>query len=244
MSRDLDWPGCLNIRDLGGLPTEDGRTTAFGAVLRADNVRRLTEEGWARALGYGVRTVLDLRSAGERGDDGPAPSELDVITVSLFDDFDSDDRYRADLGVRLKGKEVPTQYRMLYSEALRRNAREFALAVEAIAAAQPGGVIVHCVGGKDRTGVLVALLLRLARVPLPAVVADYERSEERLGVFDSAPREVIGQVLKDVELRYGGVTGYLLNAGASNPTLSNVRRRLLGRGTPPRRERGSALLGS
>ena len=46
MTRDLVWEGCLNVRDLGGLPTEDGGETRFGRVVRSDNVKKLSEAGW------------------------------------------------------------------------------------------------------------------------------------------------------------------------------------------------------
>jgi protein tyrosine/serine phosphatase len=184
--RDLEWPDCVNVRDLGGLPTADGPSTAFGAVIRADNPRRLTAEGWSKAREYGVHTILDLRSAGERRGDAPVPGDLDVVSVSLFDDFDSNAAYRDDLGVRLSDADIVEQYRVLYTEALVRNAHEFGLALRAVAEARDGGILIHCVGGKDRTGVLAALLLRLVDVPIPAVVADYEWSERRLGVADSA----------------------------------------------------------
>jgi protein-tyrosine phosphatase len=42
----LHWEGCLNVRDLGGLLTEDGRRTRAGVVVRSDNIRVLTDEGW------------------------------------------------------------------------------------------------------------------------------------------------------------------------------------------------------
>ena len=71
-SRDLAWEGCLNVRDLGGHPTEDGGETRFGAYVRADNLERLTAAGWQALIDYGVRTVVDLRLAGERGDAPPA----------------------------------------------------------------------------------------------------------------------------------------------------------------------------
>jgi protein-tyrosine phosphatase len=224
--RDLNWPDCVNIRDLGGIVTADGGRTAVGAVVRADNVRRLTPDGWERARAHGVRTILDLRSEGEREQDPPVPPDLDVVAVSLFDDFDSNPAYRADLGVRLTGADVREQYRALYSEALARNANEFANALRAIADARDGGILAHCVGGKDRTGVLAALLLRLVNVPMHAVVADYERSEVRLGVVDSAPVGVIEEVIRATEARHGNVDGFFVHAGATRAEVSLVRQRL------------------
>jgi protein-tyrosine phosphatase len=139
------------VRDLGGLVTADGAVTAFGAVVRADNVLALTEAGWTEVEKYDIRTILDLRSAEERAGDLPAAHGFEVATVSLFDDFDRDPVYRRDLLSRLAGCDAAEQYRVLYLEALERNADSFAVALAVIANAKPGGVLVHCSGGKDRT---------------------------------------------------------------------------------------------
>lgn len=179
------------------------------------------------AHAYGVRTIIDLRSDRERQADGPVPPDLDVVPVSLFDDFDTDAAYRAGLGVRLSRADVPAQYRALYAEALIRNADEFGEALTAVAEARKGGVIIHCVGGKDRTGVLAALLLRLADVPIPAVAADYERSAQRLGVADSAPAGVIDEVIARVEQRHGSVERYFAHVGVGVGDISRVRQRLV-----------------
>jgi protein-tyrosine phosphatase len=226
VGRDLDWPGCVNVRDLGGLAAADGRVTVFRSIVRADNVRGLTEHGWLEARKYGIRTVLDLRSDGERVDDASAPPELHFEAVSLFDDFDSDAAYRVELEKRLVGRDVREAYRVLYAEALDRNRAMFATALHVIANARPGGVLMHCAGGKDRTGVLAALLLRLVGVPVATVACDYERSEHRLGIPDSAPAGVIDKVIDTVEAEHDTVDGYFLNAGASNIDIELVRRRL------------------
>ena len=60
--RHLDWEGCFNVRDLGGLPAADGRRTRPGAIIRADLLGRLTSKGRRQMLAYGVRTIIDLRS--------------------------------------------------------------------------------------------------------------------------------------------------------------------------------------
>jgi hypothetical protein len=115
---------------------------------------------------------------------------------------------------------------MLYLEALERNGDTFVTALAAIANAAAGGVLVHCAGGKDRTGVLAALLLSLAGVPTPLVAEDYERSEERLGSRDSAPADVMDRVIDSLESRHGSVEGYFLHAGSSALDISRVRQRL------------------
>jgi hypothetical protein len=56
--RVLAWDGCINVRDLGGLPTEDGRETRFGIVVRADAIRGLTDKGLKALADYGVRLAF------------------------------------------------------------------------------------------------------------------------------------------------------------------------------------------
>jgi protein-tyrosine phosphatase len=186
VDRDLDWPACVNIRDLGGLATASGGVTTFGVLIRADNVHLLTASGWAQARAYGVRTILDLRSEEERGDDAPVPSGLEVAAVSLFHDFDSDPAYRADLACRVAGCDAAEANRLLYTEALERNAGMFATALHAVAEARQGAVLMHCTAGKNRTGLLAALLLGLVGVPTAAIAEDYEWSEHQLGITDRA----------------------------------------------------------
>jgi protein-tyrosine phosphatase len=97
-------------------------------------------------------------------------------------------------------------------------------------------VLFHCAGGKDRTGMLAALLLRLAGVPLEAVDEDYVRSEARLRLGGrapsnavAAPRDVVARVLGEAEARHGSSAAYLLHAGASATQLERIRGRFLAR---------------
>ena len=66
LDRQLDWDGCFNVRDMGGLPTISGARTRPGAAVRADSLNKLTDHGWAALLDHGVRTVIDLRNDFER----------------------------------------------------------------------------------------------------------------------------------------------------------------------------------
>ena len=73
----LAWEGCLNVRDLGGLPTEDGRRTRLGGVVRADNIRKLTDEGWRALAAHGVQRIVDLRWPEELAEDQPREVDLE-----------------------------------------------------------------------------------------------------------------------------------------------------------------------
>ncbi|HSC51762.1 MAG TPA: tyrosine-protein phosphatase, partial [Gaiellaceae bacterium] len=89
-SRDLVWDGCLNVRDLGGLPTADGGETRFGSIVRADSVRQLSDDGWRALVGHGVRTVIDLRGDHERDDDPPAELPVEVVHVPFMEANDAE----------------------------------------------------------------------------------------------------------------------------------------------------------
>jgi len=241
--RVLTWEGCLNVRDLGGHVTADGRTTQFGAVVRADSVRHLTDAGWQALVDYGVRTIVDLRRHDELERDPPFDVPVEVVHVPL------DDWYQHEVHNvwRREGDDVENMY-AAYVRMIELLAPNFARAVETVADAPEGAVVVHCFAGKDRTGLTCALLLRLAGVGIEDIAADYGLSEGNIRPIidpwaDSAPDEqeqalrlrigssppqVMADVLTEVERRHGGVDGYLREFGVTNEALARVRSRLLG----------------
>jgi protein tyrosine/serine phosphatase len=180
--RDLVWDGCLNVRDLGGLPTLDGGETRTGAVVRADSVRQLSDDGWRALVEHGIRTVVDLRGDDERAEDPPFELPVEVVHVPFLSGNQAE---RDALGDELDAAvtaapDAATSTRDVYLIFLERFRSNVAAAVRAVADAPEGGVVIHCVGGKDRTGLLSAFLLRLAGVADEAIAADYALSEERL----------------------------------------------------------------
>ena len=245
-SRDLAWDGCLNVRDLGGLPTAGGGTTRFGQVVRADNVRRLTEAGWRSARAYGVQRIVDLRSDSERAADSVGADGFDVVTVPLLGPEDPDEaRHHDDLTRRAPDDASATA--AFYLDALETRSEHVAAAVRAVARAPDGAVVVHCFVGKDRTGIIAALLLRLAGVPDDAVIQDYASSGLRIAPLvdrwieavddeherafrrrvSAAPAEGLRRVLAGVRDRWGGEEAYLLRAGVDLRDLERTRARLV-----------------
>ena len=84
--RHLIWDGCINVRDLGGLSTCDGRATRWGAVVRSDNPFKLTAAGWSALHAHGIRTIVSLRSDGRTEDvpdTAPRPSDLTTVQVAV-----------------------------------------------------------------------------------------------------------------------------------------------------------------
>ncbi len=247
-SRELAWDGCLNVRDLGGHRTDDGSETRFGSIVRADSVRQLTDEGWRALVDYGVGTVLDLRGDHERESDPPAELPVEVVHVPLME---SDERGWDEIEPEVEAAakaapDVASATRDVYLIFLEHFKTNVAAAISAVAKAREGGVVVHCVGGKDRTGLLSAFLLHLAGVDTEQIAADYALSEERLRPRHEAwfaeaetdeererleriaqtPAASIVGVFEELERRYGSVEGYLREAGASDEDLARARARL------------------
>ena len=81
--RILRWDGCVNVRDLGGLPLEGGGETAFGVVVRADSIRSLTDDGWQALVDYGVRMAVDLRSDFDAANDPPGDLPIEVVRIPV-----------------------------------------------------------------------------------------------------------------------------------------------------------------
>jgi protein-tyrosine phosphatase len=247
-SRDLLWDGLLNVRDLGGHPTEDGEETRFDSIIRADSVRQLSDAGWAALVDYGVKTIVDLRANEELEADPPDELPVQVLHVPFLEtDVDNWKEVEAEIEAAVRAApDVATATRDVYLIFLERFARNVAAAVRAIADAPEGAVVIHCAGGKDRTGLLTAFLLHLAGVGIDEIATDYALSEERLrprhdlwlAGADSeeererlerimqTPAESIRGVFDELGRRYGSIEGYLSHAGLSDDELEHARARL------------------
>ena len=244
--RDLDWDGCLNVRELGGHPTRDGGETRLAQIVRADSIRQLTDDGWRSAVDYGVRTVVDLRGHDELEADPPDELPVEVVHVPFFEpDPKVFEEVEAAADAAPDYASATRDVYLVFLEHFRANvARAFA----AIARAPQGAVVVHCVGGKDRTGLLTAFLLDVAGVDDEDIAADYAHSEqrlkprhdrwleeaeteaerERLRRIAATPAEAIAGTLAELRRRYGSVEEYLRGGGVSDVDLERVRARLRG----------------
>ena len=206
------------MRDLGGLRTEGGRETAWRAVVRSDSPDQLTEAGWEALRAYGIRTIVDLRNEDELGE---RPAGLEYVHVPL--DGVEDTAFWAEWG---SGPQfgTPLYYRPHLERFPERNAR----AVAAVAAAGPGGVLIHCVGGKDRAGQLTMLLLALGGVAPEEIAADYclsgDPGAEFLASRGTSSTELILSTLAELD-----VEAYLRASGVSAPQVAAVRARLVRR---------------
>ncbi len=243
--RRLPWDGCLNVRDLGGHPTGDGSQTRMRAIVRADSVRQLTDTGWEQLVDYGVRTVVDLRRHSELEQDPPVELPVEVVHIPLLGELTLAEEIA--VGERwLSAPDDVSATREGYLEMLEQHRSNLAAAVATIARAPEGGVLVHCAGGKDRTGLVAAILLRLAGVSLDDIASDYALSAENLApIFDAwldaaaddndrkfrrriggSPAKAMADVLREIERRYGSVRDYLLAGGTTDEDVERARARL------------------
>ena len=192
-TRTVRWEGFYNARDLGGLPTIDGRITRRGALIRSADLRFVTAAGWQTAFDAGVRTVIDLRNDDEirpRSLPGPTlaggsasfappsaspvvPPGIDALWVPL-DDIEDIEFWRNLNDEQLNGTPL------YYQPFLMRKPERCVAAMAAIARARPGGVIFHCGAGRDRTGLVALLVLSLAGVEPSAIADDYELSTNQV----------------------------------------------------------------
>jgi protein-tyrosine phosphatase len=247
LDRWLQLEGLDNARDVGGLPLVGGGTTRPGVLLRSASLHFLTAADVQHLVDvFGLRLVLDLRTRREIDRDGPTPvagAGVETVALSFIPEDgralpetgdDTDPLLRSYLGYLVDRTENVV-------EAVRR-----------LAQPEAGPSLVHCAAGKDRTGVLVALVLDAVGVEREAVIADYALSAQQVEAMwrrwttaagsempaDLTPHlpraEVIAAVLARLDEQHGdggrgGAAGWLLANGLEPEALDRLRARLTGR---------------
>lgn len=252
-SRILEWEGCFNVRDLGGLSTGNGGQTRTGALVRADVPTRLTPTGRAALVDHGVRTMVDLRFTHEVALDWDVypfrglADGADRVTVAYANVPFNMGRDPADDEAFHDAYRAATSRSELNRLDLDRNRPGIVAAVAAIADAAPGGVLVHCHAGKDRTGIVVALLLSLVGVSDDDIADDYARTavnleplivqwldsitddadeRDRLRALAMPAREAMLDTLAHLRSRYESAEAYLRDGGVSDAQIERLRSRL------------------
>ncbi|HEY4927631.1 MAG TPA: tyrosine-protein phosphatase [Acidimicrobiales bacterium] len=175
-SRTLDFEGCVNFRDLGGYRTTDGRMLAWRTLFRADGLNKLTDADVAQLTELGLATVIDLRTLDEAEQRGSFPFERVPVTyvgLPLTDVLPA----TKDLPDWGEAAYVAARYAAMVSEG----GPMLTSAIDALASGDALPAVMHCSAGKDRTGVLSALLLAFLGVPDETIVADYALSAAAMG---------------------------------------------------------------
>ncbi len=248
-TRHVFFEACFNFRDLGGYQTADGRRLRWGTLYRSDTLHRLTAVDIDAFRGLGLRTVVDLRSSTEidqYGRLGVSDAGLTWRNVPMLDNVRLVPRDPSDPPLVFPAEQSP-------GEGYVRIAEEFAQSVAEtfgiLAGEDALPAVFHCTSGKDRTGIVAALVLEVLGVPDDLIATDYglteaaqmrstpwiERHEPEFAAFlaqippeHRAPRpERILDFLTVLRARYGSIPQFLSRSGVPERQLDILRARVL-----------------
>jgi len=241
MKRRIDLEGCFNFRDLGGYPAKGGRRLRWRTVFRSDALHHLTAADADRVVAdLAIGHIVDLRSTAElvaegRGElTGRSPR---FHHLPLFDGDTSEGRSEAE------SLTLADRYFLMAEFAKEPIAR-----VVSTLAGSDAPAVYHCAAGKDRTGVISAILLGLLGVHDDVIVTDYAASHEQLDsiidrlmqaegyqeMFEHLPPdtlhaepETMVSLLARLREKYGDMNGYAREIGVPESAIDRLRARLL-----------------
>jgi protein-tyrosine phosphatase len=238
--RHVRLDGALNVRDLGGLATFDGKLTRHGVLFRADTLAHLTAADQVRLGALGLTTVVDLRTdeervrAPDRLPEGPAPvvQALGFLPRGNVEMFSAINAGRLDAEDAVQA--MMAQYRNL---ALEHHDRYQAF-VETLLGPGSRPLLFHCASGKDRTGIAAAIVLLALDVPRATVLEDYAISNFQRRPIDlftaGASAPAVEQVMaanpcyleaafKAMEEASGSIQAYLAELGLDSEARRHLR---------------------
>ena len=241
VKRKVDVEGCCNFRDLGGIPTESGQTLRWRTIFRADALHELTPRGVETLRDeIGLGHIIDLRSDAELRFDGRGPLEQEDVAfhhMPLFGDHSRQERsHTQDLSLG-----------SLYAGMVEWAGPRLAAVIERLAESDAPAVF-HCSAGKDRTGVLSALLLGMLGVRDELIVADYAATRDDLdGIVAKLGRsqgyedmwkelpphtlhadpETMVEFLGHLRERHGTLRGCVAAIGVSDAAVDRLAARML-----------------
>jgi hypothetical protein len=243
VERKVSVEGCVNFRDLGGYPTADGGTLRWRQLFRSDGLHALSPRGIATVRDeIGLGDIVDLRSSAELELDGRGLLEHEPIRFHHLPLFDAgrDAQRTPPFGATL----ADLYFGMIDF------ARGPIAKVLTVLARTDAPAVFHCAAGKDRTGVISALLLSLCGVREEVIVADYAATREALdqiverlmksdgyqGMFDELPPdtlhadpETMEGFLARIRAELGGVAEYVRGIGVADADVKRLRERMVAR---------------
>ena len=240
-ARHIQLESAVNFRDLGGYRAADGHTIRWRALFRADDLSALTRPDRAVVRNLGIATVIDLRSRAEVERERFPVDEIPVAFhhVPLVAALPAFDEFR-------RGPDFFTAH---YLDIAHLAGDQIARALAIVADRKAHPVIVHCAAGKDRTGVLVAVVLALLGVADEVIAEDYALSaaamealvgrivermpEQRDAIMEvadvmfSASPVAITALLEGLRAEHGTIEAYAAAHGAGAEVVGALRASLL-----------------
>ncbi|MER7889505.1 tyrosine-protein phosphatase [Micromonospora sp. NPDC094482] len=240
VTRHIPFSATFNFRDVGGYAGHDGRTVRQGRLYRSDSLHRLDETDRAAFTALGVRTVVDLRRPYEVERDGRVPDWDGLTWRHIHPEH-------AEWGERPHepGTSLARYLADRYADLAQTGTAGVAEAIGLIADATNAPVVVHCVAGKDRTGIVCALTLAVLGVADDEIAEDYGLSSaasqrysawlaatapdaaEVPAPFLASPPDAMRLFLAELRTGHGSVEGYLRHAGVTDAQLTALREHLL-----------------
>lgn len=240
VNRHIHFERLHNFRDLGGYPTEDGQVVRWGRLFRSDSLGKLRDADVARFQDLGITTVIDLRYPWEIDAKGRVPHHESLTYHNLSIEHRPYDQ--AALGPEI---EIGPYLAERFTEVATDGVEEIRQALEVIAEAG-GPTVFHCAAGKDRTGLLAALVLTLLGVSDEQIIEDFALTElatERFVAdwhaaypgkeltwpgYGRAPAEVMRLFLDALAAEHGSARGYTTKLlGVDDELIAALRRNLL-----------------
>jgi protein-tyrosine phosphatase len=242
MQRHIPLEAVHNLRDLGGYPTADGGTTRWGVAYRADGVYRATDQDRQALAALDLGVIIDLRTDAELEERGTLRLEgvrflhAPVLTATWAD---LDGMHDVD----------PVEFLVARTEEmLESGASQFARIFDALSGDAPA--LFHCAAGKDRTGIVAALVLSSLGVADDVIATDYALTapamdrmtawfrdnrpagyanvmENPPAAFIASPPEVMFAVLAGIRAKFGSVQGYLTSVGVTSDLVDRLRHTLV-----------------
>lgn len=240
--RHLPVEGAYNIRDLGGYKTTDGRQTRWRTLFRADGISDLSESSQAALISEGVKTVVDLRGSRELSEN---PSVFNDLSGVVYRHHNlAGDSTMGNWGDKPIPDDSSVRLSSLYSAILDQRGEALKATLQTMAEPASLPALFHCTAGKDRTGVVSALLLGIARVPHEIIVEDYALSARFLygtAVVPSsgtslpfeafqlkwAPTGAMEVTLRHLDDIYGGVIEYVRHIGVTDSEIDSIKNALV-----------------
>ena len=248
----LPLTGAMNCRDLGGYEVAGGGYVRRNVLFRSDRLSDLSEDDQEELSSYGIRTVIDFRTAAESKRDISRlwPTVTTHAPLPIGDEI----AQQKEFVERIKAGEITSvtigDVADSYIDMLSESGAQFASFLDLAADIDFWPLLFHCTAGKDRTGIAAAIILELCGVDRQAVLDDYEltnelRSERRINELRpsleaagadieairpalSAPRDAMAQTLHHLDARYGGVEVFLIERlGMRSETIATLRLNLL-----------------
>ena len=251
LERFIRLEGAANFRDIGGYLTRTGRQVRTGKIFRSDELSELSDVDLTILDRLGMRRILDLRSREEvkkKADRIPENGPFEYIHIPVYEKEPRWDYLPAILFKRHKLGEVLSAR---YFDMIEKRAEVFGKIVASFADLKNLPAVYHCNAGKDRTGIVTALVLSILGVPDETIIADYSLSnlgfdhyfgefvedsrhaplgvadEEFQGLFIAQP-DWMKNLLAHLNQSYGSVEAYLIKKGKVPPgVLERVRLNLL-----------------